>query len=126
MEQTKGKNAAKHYHGADQLNCAQAILTAYQKEFNIREDQISDYKKYGGGKAEGGVCGALYAIKTLVKNEDAFGNIERAFSRIAGGSSICKEIRKSKQLSCMGCVEVADELLYRYIKENNTLNNREK
>ncbi|MCF6149406.1 MAG: hypothetical protein E3K37_12195 [Candidatus Kuenenia sp.] len=119
MEQTEGKNAINYFHAEDGLNCAQAILTAYQNEFNIKDEHIKEYKQYGGGRAEGGVCGALYAIKKLIKDEAAFGHIKREFFHAAGGSAVCKEIRKSQQLSCVGCVEVADKLLYRYVKENN-------
>ena len=30
------------------LNCAQAILTAWQKEYDISENTILEFKQYGG------------------------------------------------------------------------------
>lgn len=53
--------ARKLFHGKERYNCAQAILAAYKEKLNVACDVITEYKSYGGGRAEGGLCGALYA-----------------------------------------------------------------
>ncbi|MBP6370366.1 MAG: C-GCAxxG-C-C family protein [Paludibacteraceae bacterium] len=91
------------------LNCAQAILTAWQKEYEIAENTILEFKQYGGGRAPEGACGALYAAEYLMKKHHQQ-SIYKEFS-VYAGSIACKEIRKNGVVSCQKCVEIADELL---------------
>ncbi|MDL1940704.1 C-GCAxxG-C-C family protein, partial [Candidatus Jettenia sp. AMX1] len=100
--------------GKENFNCAQAILKAYQEDFNITDQQILEYKKFGGGKAEGGVCGALFAAKKLIHNEDISNHVEQHFSKAAGAIT-CREILSLKQLSCHKCVENIAESLDEYL-----------
>ncbi|MDN3512614.1 MAG: C-GCAxxG-C-C family protein [Candidatus Jettenia sp.] len=111
----KSKEAVSYYRGKENFNCAQAILKAYQEDFNITDQQIIEYKKFGGGKAEGGVCGALFAAKKLIHNEDISNQVEQHFSKAAGAIT-CREILSLKQLSCHKCVENIAESLDEYLK----------
>ncbi len=116
----KEKDAVKYYLGKERYNCAQAILKTYQEDLDITDEQILEYKKFGGGNAEGSLCGALFAVKELIKDEDKSKDIEQSFYQAAGATT-CKEIRKLKKLSCNGCVEKASQLLSEHVEliENN-------
>lgn len=114
----KEKDAVKYYRGKERYNCAQAILKAYQEDFNIDDEQIRDYKKFGGGNAEGNLCGALFAVNKLINNKDKSKNIEQSIYQAAGATT-CHEIRKLKKLSCNGCVEKASQLLSEHVEDTN-------
>jgi hypothetical protein len=108
---TKGDTARQLYHGEEKLNCAQAVLKAFQPERAVTDKQIAAAKGAGGGRAPGGVCGALWAVQQLLLNRpDTFASVEQAFEERAG-SLACKEIRKLKRLPCRECVGVCAELL---------------
>lgn len=54
------KNAVDYFHKEpEKLNCAQSILKAWQEDFEISDETIEEFRQWGGGRAEGGVCGAL-------------------------------------------------------------------
>lgn len=114
----KEKDAVKYYHGEENFNCAQAILKAYQEEFDIKDEQIDEYKDFGRGRAEGGLCGAIFAVKKLIGNQKLSEHVEQSFSHAAGGVPTCREIRKLKQLSCRGCVKTASQLLHKHLEES--------
>jgi len=106
------KKAEDYFHCKDgNYNCAQSILKAFQKKFNISDEMIKEYKKYGGGKADDNTCGALFAaLKLAEKNLEKKEMIAEEFAKIAG-STKCKQISGLKKLSCRECVKVAGELL---------------
>lgn len=103
------KAAEEYYHGKEGYNCAQSVLKAFQDSQKISESEIADYKSAGGGRAVGGLCGALCAAKRIV-GEEAFNEISKKFEQQAG-SLKCTEIRKAGRLSCKGCVGTAAELV---------------
>jgi hypothetical protein len=102
--ENKGK-ASEFFHGKEGYNCAQAVLRAKQEEYGISQEMIDDHVKYGGGRAEGGVCGALYAAKKLTPKP-----IEEKFEEKAG-STKCREIKAQGKFSCVECVDLAGEIL---------------
>jgi hypothetical protein len=59
--------SSQHYFHAlpENLNCAQAILKGFQKEFNISDQEIEEFRAWGGGRTKGGMCGALFAAERL-------------------------------------------------------------
>lgn len=94
-------------------NCAQAV--AYK---NVRlfpdESVVAEYKAYGGGRAEGGVCGALYAaMQALPEKAD---EIKARFTERVGDWR-CKEIKQRMQTPCAECCDIADEVLNAVIAE---------
>ena len=92
------------------LNCAQSVLHAFQPQRQIRDEEILHAKGMGGGQAEGGVCGALYAALRLTNSPAGRQQVRDAF--VAGaGADTCREIRRAKRLSCVGCVQLATRLL---------------
>jgi hypothetical protein len=98
--------------GGERLNCGQAILSAFKEKFPLPDQTIDRFKGYGGGKAPEGYCGAFYAVKSILETHfpGKFKNAEQTFLTQAG-STKCKEIRASRKLSCLGCIEKAGEYL---------------
>ena len=92
------------------LNCAQAVLKAFEATHGVAAEMIEAFKKYGGGRAEGSLCGALYAAQTLVDDPELADEVAAKFAEIAG-SVHCKEIRGAKVFTCSQCVETAAGLV---------------
>lgn len=104
---------SKKFHADNRGNCAMAVAYGYAIATGKSEDEalkIADkYQNAGRGIAPGGVCGALYAAKTLVPEKaDA---IEETFRRGSQNYTKCAEIRPNKILPCNRCVELAGEAL---------------
>ena len=53
------------------LNCAQSILRAFQEECDIPEETVREARRFGGGRALEGRCGALHAACELSGDEAA-------------------------------------------------------
>ncbi len=94
----------------ERLNCAQSVLRGFQLEKGISEDAIRQARQLGQGRAEGGCCGALHAACELAENDAARSGLRKAFTAKAG-SEKCRDIRKSRTLSCEQCVVLAATLL---------------
>lgn len=103
--------ASDFFHGKEKYNCAQAILKFFQEDYKIEQSLIDKYKKKGGGRAEGGVCGALHASYFLIKNKEMTAMADKHFADEAG-SIVCKEIKRAKKLSCEQCVDLAERILH--------------
>jgi len=97
-------------HRSGGLNCAQSILRAFQTERGVPEDAIVQARRYGGGRAEGGRCGALHVAIELTPDPGERERMRVAFVARAG-SERCREIRAGKTLSCEQCVALAATLL---------------
>lgn len=93
------------------MNCAQAIVGVYKEKYQLDSNIVDQFKQYGGGQAPEGLCGAYYAARCIVeKDPNKVKELERFFIEQAG-SLQCKEIKKAKKLSCVGCVEKSAEYL---------------
>lgn len=108
------ESAKELFHGKEGYNCAQAILAAFKDRYSIEQSTIELYKKYGGGRAEDNTCGAIYALKEIIKSEKDYLDLRKKFAEKAS-SYQCKPIRKSKILSCRECVVQAAKLLEGYL-----------
>jgi len=100
----------------DNLNCAQAVLKGFQKEFKISDKEIEEYRAWGGGRAEGGMCGALFAVERLLRQIGKESVIEEF--RKKTGSVLCSDI-KEKQFTCAEYVRIADELVENQIVKDH-------
>ena len=114
MSQQKAK---AHYTGMDghqKMNCAQAVGHAFHDKFALSQEELADLALCGGGRAPGGLCGSLYAAKTILEKQGPHkvALFEDEF-RGHAGSLTCWEIRSAKKLSCVGCVQKAAEYLER-------------
>ena len=102
--------AAIHSYTKEKLNCAQSILSAFRHRKDITQNEINAAHALGGGKAGGGVCGALHAALLLHDNHAKKRSLRESFVERAG-SEQCREIRAKKIVTCTQCVELAAELL---------------
>lgn len=110
--------AVAWFRGKGKLNCAQAILKAFQPAFGTSDAEIEAFKGTGGGKALGGVCGALHAARHLLGDPALARKLEAGFEREAGAVS-CKNIRKLKKLACGECVALAARFLQDHISPDS-------
>lgn len=92
----------------DPLNCAQSVLYAYQKATEDASIAIADMKPYGGGRAPGGICGALHTACTLAP---AKADKIKAQFAAATGSIYCRDIKQGHRTACEVCVSEAAQLL---------------
>ncbi|MFH1440879.1 MAG: C-GCAxxG-C-C family (seleno)protein [Candidatus Omnitrophota bacterium] len=101
---------AKDFYAAGGYNCAQAILKAFQSYNKLTDSDISKYHSASAGRAEGGLCGALYAAKLQLDTKEKKSQLEESFKNIAGHLT-CRDIKINKTLTCSQCVETAAKLL---------------
>ena len=115
MKKQHSRKKSYHYFHVqpENLNCAQAVLKGFQKEFNISDQEIEEYRVWGGGRAEGGVCGALFAAERLLC-QIGKDSVMEEFQRKADGV-LCADI-KEKQFTCAEYVRMADELVEKNMK----------
>ena len=106
-----GKNGVR-------LNCAQSVARAAKEEYAVSEMEIESLKSFSGGRAPGGMCGAVYAAQWLIgrKSAKAAEEAVKAFQD-AIGETRCREIRAAKKRSCMDCVAEAALLAEKYIQK---------
>jgi hypothetical protein len=109
------QHKAKEYflgENGTRLNCAQAVLQAYCDTSRCSHKFLENHGDCGSGKAPGGYCGAFYAALNILEltGQDKRKECEDFFIGQAGALA-CKEIRRLKKLSCLGCVEKAAEFL---------------
>jgi hypothetical protein len=91
-------------------NCSQSIYCGFQETLQLSDTDVETAKKYGGGRAEDGLCGAVYAVMQLSRDQKTVESVKGVFERVAG-SVYCRDIRKNKKLGCDGCVHLAASML---------------
>lgn len=111
--------ASQYFHGKEGFNCCQAVLKAYAGLTGMTDEYISaEFRKFGGGRAPGGMCGAIYAAVILLENKpDELKAIMAEFVTKASSDS-CRGIRMAGRLPCRDCVELTGELLADVLKGN--------
>ena len=112
MSKEKAKAHFLGQQGHARLNCGQTIIKAFQEKFSLSDEMIARFAGYGGGRAPEGHCGAFYAAKAILEpcHPEKLKDCEQALMTTAG-STKCKEIRSSRKLTCIGCVEKVAEKL---------------
>ena len=103
------RSATEFFRGPERYNCAQAVVKAFQQECAIPEQVIHDYAQKGSGRAEGGLCGALYAARAVLTDPAEIAALEQRFVERAGAKQ-CREIRRLNKLSFRESVEAAEEI----------------
>jgi hypothetical protein len=92
----------------ERLNCAQSVYYAWIKSNGGDAAKLGELKSCGGGRAPGGLCGAIYAACLVVPEKEQ--PLQADFeSRL--GSKYCAELRADKKHPCEACVALAAELL---------------
>ena len=99
MEVAKALEHFRNTQGHN-YNCAQAIAAAFDAD-PVR------FESHGRGHAPEGWCGAAYAAAELLQDPEA---VESAFLQ-AAGTVACREIRRSRAMSCAACVETSARLI---------------
>jgi hypothetical protein len=94
----------------EHLNCAQSVLRGFQEQAGISQETINEARSLGGGRAQEGQCGALYAALKLVSSPDIKASLIDSFIKQAG-SDKCREIKKLGKFKCIDCVRLAAEEL---------------
>ncbi|MFH1379676.1 MAG: C-GCAxxG-C-C family (seleno)protein [bacterium] len=115
MEQ---KKASDYFHGCEKYNCAQAVVKSLQEVCRIPDAVIDSFHAKGSGKADGGICGSVYAVRSLLKETKDLDRFNAMFIEKAG-SLTCKEIRKLKFISCAGTTDLASEIVQKIKKEED-------
>lgn len=106
----KIEKAKQAYLSSRKINCAQAIAVAFEEDLKKQKVLTERFSKMGYGKAPGKVCGALYASYSFLDKDEKKAKICKDFEKTAG-SSLCKEIRKQKKITCLDCIVLIAELL---------------
>lgn len=107
------RESAQSYHRERRGNCAQSVAHAWDARNAGAPETVSSFATSGGGRAPGGLCGAVHAACALAGCEAAE-TIKREFAARAGGRLTCREIRAAKAVSCNDCVGLAAELLEKH------------
>ncbi|MDY6121572.1 MAG: C-GCAxxG-C-C family (seleno)protein [Porphyromonas sp.] len=108
MEKTK---AEEFFHNKpNNWNCCQSVLKRFQNEINLDDEAIElHYRPCGGGRAEGGLCGALYAAEELMKKYE-LPSLKDSFRQVAGGLT-CRELKTELKYPCVEAVRLAERLV---------------
>lgn len=104
------RETAMAYHRYRCGNCAQSVAHAWNEAHPDRPADVDAFSCCGGGRAPGGLCGALHAGCVLA-GESAAESVKRAFAEKSGGFLTCREVRAARKLTCNECVGLAAELL---------------
>lgn len=107
------KTLAQTYHHERRGNCAQSVALAWNAKYPGAAVPEERFAGCGGGRAPGGLCGALHASCELA-GDGAAEAVKGGFAEQTGGLLTCREIRASKTLTCNACVGVASELLEKH------------
>ena len=99
------KNPIDTFHTAPfNHNYAQAIDYCHP-EANL---DIDGLRAYGGGRAPGGLCGALYAA-TLIRPDKKDEIIARF--RELNGATCCRDLKGPARVGCHQCLTTAQQIL---------------
>ena len=104
--------ADNFFHGPEKYNCCQAVLKYAQiNNYRVSDELLLEAKRYGGGRADNNMCGALHALRIIFENEEKqFNSLAANFSGQCGSTS-CKEIKQLRLASCSECVKIAGKIL---------------
>ncbi len=88
-------------------NCAQAIANKWKALYND-ENIVETMKSCGGGRAEGGLCGALYAAIQAIptKREEIIAKF-----KAEAGDILCHDLKSKNRTPCVKCIDIADQIV---------------
>lgn len=109
------ENKAVLAYTQERMNCAQSVFKAFQETHSVSSEMIVEARSMGGGCAEKGLCGALYAAVTLAKPKQEM--IKDEFVKVAG-SDTCIGIRNGSKYPCKDCVALAARLVQSTIRNS--------
>ena len=92
--------------------CSETVYRAFKPDVNDAE--LADLKAASGGRAEGNVCGALYAARKLVAAERR-AELDAFFQEHVGDLR-CREIKSKFRTPCQDCVLIAAKAVEKFSK----------
>ena len=95
-------------HPAYRHNCAQCIAMKYRSLYP-GEDVMSRFQNSAGGRAEGGLCGALYAMLTAYPERAE--ELKSRFAEQTHGLTTCRELKGVGGVACQTCVDIVDDMM---------------
>ncbi len=110
---TNDKQAKDFFHLAPfNWNCAQAIHKSFQPHTRLSDEEIElQFRPMGGGRAPGGMCGAIYAVRSLVGEDTPLADeLTQSFVARTGGLT-CRELKGREGRPCAWLVNEAEQLL---------------
>ena len=114
------QNALIHFRDRRRYNCAQAVLKAYAPSVGLEDACLEQFSHLGSGRAPEGECGALFAAKVILQDHSAKQRIEEEFVH-ATGSNKCRDIRRSRRLTCEECVQTAADAVFLRLDDGHVL-----
>lgn len=103
------QQALKAFHQPpEDYNCAQAVLAAYQYCTGNTVSPLSEFKRFGGGRAPENECGALHAA--CLCHPVSAAKLRAQFQE-ALGARACHELKRKLKVPCIHCVQTAAALL---------------
>lgn len=102
------KASETFHHPEHKHNCAQAIANKWIALYYDPE-VVAKMQAFGGGRAEGGLCGALYAARQALPGKAD--DISAAFAAETGGDTTCKLLKQNGKVPCARCIDIADNIL---------------
>ncbi|MDO5566909.1 MAG: redox-active protein [Planctomycetia bacterium] len=111
MEEFRKLAKAAFHQPPAMLNCAQSVA-----QLAGHDEVLAAYQAFGGGRAEGGLCGALYAALQFIPEEQR----EKAKEEFAqkAGALTCREIKGTSKTPCQECVAIGAWLVNQYGKKD--------
>lgn len=117
MNKEENKRAVDYFHaGPNNWNCAQSIVKSFQTEANMSDEDIElTYRSKGGGRAEGGLCGAVYSAKQVLGEDSPEAIALEEEFRQQWDVLTCRDLKAVKRVPCTDTVSLADKLLEKYL-----------
>lgn len=109
MEEFRKLAQATFHQQPAMLNCAQSVA-----HITGHDEVLQAYRALGGGRAEGGICGALYAALQFIPEEQRQ-KAKEEFAQKAGAIT-CREIKGTNKTPCLECVALGAWLVDQYGK----------
>lgn len=111
-----GKAAGYFHLMPHNWNCAQSIHKSAQAHTGLGDEEIElSYRPKGGGRAEGGMCGAIYAVRSIIgEGSEAAERATEEFRQITSALT-CAELKGKCGRSCQELVAVAEQILDKHI-----------
>lgn len=105
----ESKSEAFFHAQPNNWNCAQSIQKGLQEVTGMTDEEIeAQYRSKGGGRAEGGLCGALYAANCILEAK-GLKPVTQEFEAYAGATT-CRALKGELKFPCIQCVRLAENL----------------
>lgn len=123
---TKGEIAKNYYSNG--LNCAQAVVMAFEKELDIPADKLKKLiSGFGGGFGRQGlVCGAVsgmtmvlgYLMPDNAEKAQVYKQVKSACEKVKEqlGSINCAELKKLNKTSCGDICQIVADITQEFVK----------